>query len=295
MEQNFEENIILFVEESFKKEKINYHNIIKDHIKEGYKYEKSYTKIEGDIYQKLNNKQFDSDYKDLANSLEKIKDDYAIDKFNKALYSEGFQEELKSKNKTLEEFIQLHKSHKKEFEVLVFHHQNREIFKRYFMIKYNNELKDKIDFYDLNLYRGGRENNSLVINEAERLYLILNPPSKNKNYKLEKIGIELTTKDIAVFMILFKAYYKLNISSYVEFVALSRLIFDDLHYNINSGDAKLGTSIKRYIKGEDLFLGKFNYNKSINKILEILSEIDLKDFKKYIKLTPINKFKSLIS
>jgi len=73
------------------------------------------------------------------------------------------------------------------------------------------------------------------------------------------------------------------------------LIFDDLHYNINASDAKHGTSIKRYIKGEDLFAGKFNYYESINKILEILSEIDLKDFKKFVKITEIDKFKSLIS
>ena len=66
MKQNIEEVVNEFVEESFKKEKINYHNIIKDHIKEGYTFEKSYNKIEGDIYQILNNKQFDSDYKDLV-------------------------------------------------------------------------------------------------------------------------------------------------------------------------------------------------------------------------------------
>ena len=111
---------------------------------------------------------------------------------------------------------------------------------------------------------------------------------------LEKYGIELTTKDIAVFMILFKDYYKINLTSYVEFVALSRLFFDDLHFNFKAGDTKLGTSIKRYIKGEDLFAGKFDYQDSKNKILGILSEIDLKDFKKYVEIIQINKFKRLI-
>ena len=294
MKQNIEEVVNEFVEESFKKEKINYRNIIKDHIKEGFKFEKSYNKIEGDIYQKLNNKQFDSDYKDLVYSLEKTKDDYAIDKFNKAIYSEGFQEELKSKNKTLEEFIQLHKDYKKEFEVLVFHHQNREIFKNYFMIKYDDNIKNRISFNDLKLFRGGRENNSDVITEAERLNRILFPPSKSKKYKLEKYGISLTTRDIAVFMTLFKTYYKINFNNYVEFIVLSRLIFDDLHYNILEGDSKLGTSIERYLNGKELFTSKFNFETSQKKILEVLSDINLKDFKKYIKKVEIDKFESLI-
>lgn len=295
MEQNFEENVNYFVEESFKKEKLNYRNIIKDHIKGGFEFEYSFKKIEAEIYKKLNDVKFNPVYNDLIYLVNKIKKDYGIDKFNKAINSDEFQEELKIKNTTVDQFVNIHKEYLAEFEVLKFHHQNREIFKRYFMIKYNPKLKDKIDYYDLNLYRGGRENDSLVIREVERLHLIFNSSSKNKDYKLEKYGIELTTKDIAVFMILFKAYYKLNFSSYVEFIALSRLIFDDLHFNFKDGDAKHGTSIKRYIKGEDLFAGKFNYLESINKILEILSEIDLKDFKKYVKITEIDKFKRLIS
>ena len=96
-------------------------------------------------------------------------------------------------------------------------------------------------------------------------------------------------------MIIYKAYYKLNIISYVEFVALSGLLFDDIHYNMNAGDAKLGTSIKRYIKGEDLFAGKFNYYESKRKILRTLSNINLKGFKKYAEKTEKEKFKSLIS
>jgi len=294
VKQNYEEYVNYFVEESFKKEKINYRNIIKDHIKEGFKFEKSYNKIEGDIYQKLNNKQFDSDYKDLVYSLEKTKDDCAVDKFNKAIYSEEFQEELKSKNQTLEEFIQLNKDYKKEFEVLVFHHQNREIFKNYFMIKYDDNIKNRISFNDLKLFRGDRENNSDVIAEAERLNRILFPPSKSKNYKLEKYGISLTTRDIAVFMTLFKTYYKINFNNYAEFIVLSRLIFDDLHYNILAGDSKLGTSIERYLNGKELFTSKFNFETSKIKILEMLSDINLNDFKKYIKKTEIDMFESLI-
>lgn len=295
MKQNFEKMINEFVEESFKKEKLNYRNIIKDHIKEGLKFEKSNNKIDIAIYKKLDDVKFNQVYKDLAYRLEKIQEDYGIDKFNKAIDSEEFQEELKIKNTTVDQFIHLHKEYLAEFEVLKFHHQNREIYKRYFMIKYNPKLKDKIDYYDLNLYRGGRENDSLVINEVERLHLILNPPSKNRNYKLEKYGTKLTTKDVAVFMILFKDYYKINFSSYVEFIELSRLFFDDLHFNFKDGDSKLGTSIKRYIRGEDLFAGKFDYEESKSEILKILSEIDLKSFEKYIKKTKINKFKSLIS
>ena len=294
MKQNFEENVNYFIEESFIKEKQKYRNIIKDHIKEGFEFENSYHKIETAIYKKLDDVKFNPVYKDLIYLLEKIKKGYAIDKFNKAIDSEEFQEELKIKYTTVDQFIHIHKEYQAEFEVLKFHHQNREIYKRYFMIKYNPKLKDKIDYYDLNLYRGGRENDSLVINEVERLHLILNPPSKNKNYKLEKFGIELTTKDIAVFMILFKDYYKINLTSYLYFFALSRLFFDDLHFNFKAGDTKLGTSIKRYIKGEDLFAGKFDYQDSKNKILGILSEIDLKDFKKYVEIIQINKFKRLI-
>jgi len=294
VKKNLEQKVKEFVEESFKKEKLNYRNIIKDHIKEGFKFEKSYNKIDIGINRKLDDAKFESVYKDLSNRLEKIQEDYGIDKFNKAITSEEFQEELKTKNTTEDQFINIHKEYLAEFEMLKFHHQNREIFKKYFMIKYNPKLKDKIDYYDLNLYPGGRENDSLVNTEVERLHLILYPPSKSKNYKLEKYGIELTTKDIAVFMILFKDYYKINLTSYVEFVALSRLIFDDLHFNFKAGDTKLGTSIKRYIKGEDLFAGKFDYQDSKNKILGILSEIDLKDFKKYVEIIQFNKFKRLI-
>ena len=295
MEQNFKENVNYFIEESFIKEKQKYRNIIKDHIKEGFEFENSYHKIETAIYKKLDDVKFNPVYKDLVYLLNKIEKGYGVDKFNKAIRSEEFEEELKIQNKTVDEFISIHKEYQAEFEVLKFHHQNREIFKRYFMIKYNSKLKDKIDYYDLNLYRGGRENDSLVINEAERLHLILNPPSKSKNYKLEKYGTKLSTKDVAVFMILFKDYYKISFSSYVEFIELSRLFFDDLHFNFKAGDAKLGTSIKRYIRGEDLFAGKFDYEESKNRILKILSEIDLKGFEKYIKKTKINKFKSLIS
>jgi hypothetical protein len=292
--QNIEKVLNEFVEVSFIKKKQNYRNIIKDHIKDGFEFENSYTKIETAIYKKLDDVKFNPVYNNLIYLLNKIKKGYAIDKFNKAIRSEEFQVELKKQNKTLDEFISIHKEYQAEFEVLKFHHQNREIFKKYFMIKYNPKLKDKIDYYDLNLYRGGRENNSLVIREIERLHLILDPPSKSKNYKLEKFGIELTTKDVAVFMILFKTYYKLNISSYVEFVALSRLIFDDLHFNIKDSEAKLGTSIKRYIKCEGLLAGDFNFDTTQKKILEILSDINLKDFKKYIKKVDNDKFESLI-
>ena len=294
MNQNFEENVSYFVEESFIKEKRNYRNTINDHIKEGLEFEYSFKKIEVAIYKKLDGVKFNPVYKDLVYLLEKIKENYGPEKFNKAINSEDFQEELIIQNLTVDEFINIHKEYQAEFEVLKFHHQNREIFKRYFMIKYNNELKDKINYYDLNLYQGGRKNDSLVIKEVERLHLILDPPSKSKNYKLEKFGIELTTKDVAVFMILFKTYYKLNISSYVEFVALSRLIFDDLHFNIKDSEAKLGTSIKRYIKCEGLLAGDFNFDTTQKKILEILSDINLKDFKKYIKKVDNDKFESLI-
>lgn len=295
MEQNFEENVNYFIEVSFIKEKQNYRNIIKDHLKDGLEFENSYNKIETAIYKKLDDVKFNPIYNDLIYLLNKIKKGYAIDKFNKAIISEEFQEELNTQNKTLDEFISIHKEYQAEFEVLKFHHQNSEIFKLYFMIKYNPKLKDKIDYYDLNLYRGGRENDSLVIKEVERLHLILHPPSKSKNSKLEKYGTKLTTKDVAVFMILFKNYYKINFSSYVEFIELSRLFFDDLHINFKAGDAKLGTSIKRYIRGEDLFAGKFDYEESKNRILKILSEIDLKGFEKYVIITQIDKFKSLIS
>ncbi|MCF6222896.1 MAG: hypothetical protein L3J34_04120 [Flavobacteriaceae bacterium] len=292
--QNFEENVNVFVEESFIIEKRNYSNIIKDHIKESFEYEISFNKIEAAIYKKLNDVKFNPVYKDLIYLLEKIKKDYGIDKFNKAIRSNEFQEELKAQNKTLDEFISIHKEYQAEFEVLKFHHQNREIFKNYFMIKYNPELKDKIDYYDLNLHRGGRENDSLANKEVERLHLILNPPSKNKGKKLEKYGLNLSTKDVAVFMILFKDYYNIKFNSYVEFTELSRLFFDDLHLNIKDNEVKLGTSIKRYIKGKELLAGDFNFDTSQKKILEILLDINLKDFKKYIKKVDLDKFKSLI-
>jgi len=66
MNQNFEENVSYFVEESFIKEKRNYRNTINDHIKEGLEFEYSFKKIEVAIYKKLDGVKFNPVYKDLV-------------------------------------------------------------------------------------------------------------------------------------------------------------------------------------------------------------------------------------
>ena len=294
MKLNLEKKVKEFVEESFRKEKLNYRNTIKNHIAEGFTFEKSDNIIETSINKKLDDVKFDRVYKDLSYSLRKIEEGYNKEEFDKAISSEEFQNELKIKNTTVDQFINIHKEYLAENEVLKFHHQNREIFKKYFMIKYNDKLKYKIDYNDLNLYRGG-ENEGFVNIEVERLGLILNPPSKNKEYKLQKYGKGLTTRDVSVFMNLFKVYYKIDVSSDVEFVNITKLFFDDLHYNIEAGDSTLGTSIDRFLNGKELLSGKFNFEESKERILEILSTTNLKDFKKYVEKVKTNKFESLVS
>jgi len=292
---NLEQKIKEFVEESFKKDELIYRNVIESHIKDGLEFEYSFKKIEDIIYKKLDDEKFNPDYKDLAKSLEKIKKNYGNDEFNKTITSGKFQEELKIKNTTVDQFIHLHKEYLAENEVLKFHDLNREIFKRYFMIKYSDEQKYKIYYSDLKLFHGGEDNNSLVNKEVNRLDSILKPQSKSKNYKLKKYGKDLTTQDIAVFMILFKAYYKIKVDTQVEFVNIIKLFFDDLHYNMEAGDPTRGTSIEWYLIKKKLYKSKFNFEESREKVLGILSNINLKNFKKYVENVEEDKFKSLLS
>lgn len=301
MEENFEEEdfewfINEMIDNHLHYELIRYKDKIEKDIIEGVKFKKSFKKMESSLKSPLDSILYDKDYLYLKDCIRKIEKDYAFDKLNKAAYSKAFQKKLKKVLHNLDSFMELHSQYIADEELLKFHYQNKAIFKRYFKIKYNDKLKDKVKYDDLKLCKGNPENNGITNDECNRLDEILNPQKKQiETLRLQKCGIELTTKDVAVFMILFKAYYKINFSSYVEFRELSMLIFDDLHHNFEAGDSKLGTSIKRYIKGEDLFAGNFDYNISKSKILEMLSKINLKDFKKYIDTTGIDKFNSLIN
>jgi hypothetical protein len=295
VKQNFDKTINEYVDKNFEKEKRDYKIKIKKHLKEGLTFKRSFKHIENEIQQKIDQLESDVSYKYLKEQFQNIGEGYQFNEYNNTANSEEFSNELALKNLDIFTFLEKHKKYLVVDELKRFHKQNKAIFERFFKIKYDDRLKYKVDYEDLVLCKGNPKNDGETIDQWNRLEEILNPPKKkNIKLKLQKYSTDLSTKDIAVFMILFKSYYKLSFSSYVEFVNLSRLIFDDLHYNFKSGDAKMGTSIKRYIKGEDLFAGNFKYEQAKNKILKVLSEINLKDFKKYIEITEIDKFKKLI-
>ena len=287
--------VVEFVKEIFEEEIDSYKSSIKYSLKEGKSFRKSFKDLEDHINWQIKNVENEYLYTELRDCFQNIEKDFEINKLTKAAYSKKFQFELELKATSLNEFLDNHVEYLAHNEVLKFHYQNKAIFERYFKIKYNDKLKDQVKYDELILCKGDPENDSKTIAEWTRLEEILNPPKKKViNRQLQKRGLKLSTKDVAVFMILFKDYYKIKFDSYVEFTELSRLFFDDLHFNMLAGDAKLGTSIKRYIKGEDLFAGDFNFDTSKNKVFDILTGIDLKGFKKYIEKVEINKFKKLI-
>ena len=295
MKENYEETVKEYVDHEFVHELNFYKTKIEENISKGLSFKKSFENIEKDLKSSLDSIVYDRHFLYLKEKLKDIEKDYGIDKLNNAIYSEAFQKELESKIYNLDDFIFYHLQYLDEEEILKFHYQNKAVFERYFKIKYDDKLKNKVNYDDLELVRDKRENDGITIDECTRLDKILNPQKKKMHsYRLQKRGLKLSTKDIAVFMILFKDYYKIKFNSYVEFTELSRLFFDDLHFNMEASDAKLGTSIKRYIKGEDLFAGDFNFDTSKNKVFDILTGIDLKGFKKYIEKVEINKFKKLI-
>lgn len=284
-----------FVEEIFEEEIDSYKSSVEYNLKDGKSFIKSFEDLEDYIKWQIKNVENELFYPELRDCFQNIEKDFEINKLTKAAYSKKFQFELESNATSLNMFLDNHVEYLAYNEVLKFHYQNKAVFERYFKIKYNDKLKNRVKYDELILCKGDPENDSKTIAEWTRLEEILNPPKKKAiNRQLQKRGLKLSTKDVAVFMILFKDYYKIKFNSYVEFTELSRLFFDDLHFNMEAGDAKLGTSIKRYIKGEDLFAGDFNFDSSKNKVFDILTGIDLKGFKKYIEKVEINKFKKLL-
>lgn len=299
MKQNFDNIINEHIDENFEIEKDNYKIKIEKYIKEGYLFERSFDEIENDIQQKIDQLESNTSYKDLKELFQYIENGYQSDspnKYGKTANSKKFIKELNSKDMTLESFIEKHKDYLVLDVMRSFHKQNKAVFERYFKIKYDDKLKGEVSYNSLRLCKDDRKYDGITIDEWNRLEEILNPPKKRiSNHKLQKYGIDITTRDIAVFMILFKTYYKIDFNSYVEFVGLTRLLFDDLHYNFEAGDSILGTSIERYLNGKELFTSKFIYEHSKERVLGILSKSKLKDFKKYVKNVEIEKFKSLVS
>ena len=237
-------------------------------------------------------------YPELKRIFIEIQDRKAIDKFNKAIRSGRFHDEINNKGISEDEFINLHAEITNIEDIKYVHIMNRDIVKSIFSIYYKSETRYRIDLKKLPIFNG-RDNNNIQETE-NKLNKILHPQQKKQElYPLSLFDIQLTVREVATLIIFMCGHYNIKPQKKSHLLEIAYLIFGDINLELLMNTPTNNSSLYDFIVyGKGLFVkDKYKYATAKSKIIKAISYEENKKFilfKSYIENHDLNDFKRLI-
>ena len=296
LNQTPEEHFNEIFQNLFKLSLIDYKKMIINYLKEGDSwtvFNKEVLKLYDDEYNNFHKSNLK--FIDLMRLFRKLKDRKDINKFNKAISSNKFEDELGLSPFAKSEFIKLYSQLTSLETMKIVHSENRYIVRDIFSIYYDKDKKHKIDILNLPIFHGSDSEN--IKKTKNKLEIILFPKPKKQNlYPLHLFGVEYSSREVATLVIFMQNFYNIKPKHKTDLVNIAYIIFGDINQDLQLNRKKNSSALNDFIRGDRLFTD-YNFDETKKKIIKSLKykgNTQFKSFISYIESQDLISFKNLI-